>query len=138
MNGTVLLGFIHNELLQLLEKTIVQRDLLLGRVFAEDASCFADWHTFRGRRRQIVRGSKHAGYRVCEECGSTAYSAMGKRYLFPEPPDGVDIFESDLAGLVFRAHLLEHIDLKKYRKLQVDKLHVLDPPPDGLGVLKCE
>lgn len=138
MESVLLLGLVHRSFLAELDENVVARDLILGKVFLESGRCVDDWHTFRCRHRIIVRGSKHAGARVCDECHQVLYSATGRRYLYPEPPADADIFESQLAGLVFRSHLLEHIDLKKYRKLIVDRLPILDPPPDGLGVLQCE
>lgn len=138
MESVLLLGLVHRKFLAELDNNVVARDLILGRVFLESGRCVDDWHTFRSRVRIIVRGSKNAGFRVCDECHQVCYSATGKRYLYPEPPTDCEIFESDLAGLVFRSELVEHIDFGKYCKLQVDRLPILDPPPDGLGVLKCD
>ncbi len=138
MESVILLGLVNQSFLAELDERIVARDLILGKVFLENGRCLDDWHTFRSRHRIIVRGSKNAGYRICDQCHQVCYSATGKSYLYPEPPADCDIYESDLTGLVFRSELIEHIDFSKYRKLQVDRLRVLDPPPDGLGLLDVQ
>ncbi len=138
MGSALLLGLVHRSFLAEFDEDAIARDLILGKVFHEDGRFASDWYTIRSRRRVIVRGSKNANYRICDCCRQVSYSAMGKRYLHPCPPEDCDIFESDLAGMVFRTKLVEHIDFKKYRKMQVDKLPILDPPPDGLGLLEGE
>lgn len=130
------LSVAYKPFLERLPIDVVQRDLYLGRVFGPDGEQLADWVTFRGKKRLIIRGSKHAGVRVCEQCGRDVYFAMGKKYLYPEPQDDVAIFESGGGGgLVLPKDLFFQLDLGKWPKLRIDELPVLDEPMDGLGEL---
>jgi hypothetical protein len=126
---------VHKELLELLGDDVVRRDLYIGRVFGKGGKEIEDWVTARGRRRVILRGDREASYRLCSECGRTRYSAQGNRYLFPAPPTDATIFESHLFGLVVPRDIYERVAAKKWRRLAITKLPILDPPPDGLGVL---
>lgn len=129
------LGVIFRPFLEKFPADIVERDLYLGKVYGPNGEEIPDWLTFRGRRRVIVRGTKHAGTRVCDQCGRDVYFAMDKTYLYPAPPSDATLFESDLTGLVFPLDLYEQLDLGKWRKLKIYKLRIVDDPPDGLGIL---
>ena len=61
---------------------------------------------------------------------------MGKKYLYPAPPEDVTLFESDKCGVVLPADLFESIGVGKWKKLSVDRLKVIDPPLDDLGELE--
>jgi hypothetical protein len=128
-------GLVHRELLDLIGEDLARRELYLGRVFGNRGNEVADWVTFRGRNRVIVRGSKDAEYRTCKRCGRNIYHATGKRYLYPAPPSEATIFESDLSGLVLPPDVYDRVATRKWRKLGVDKLPVLDQPTDGLGTI---
>jgi hypothetical protein len=126
---------IHRDLLSLIDDEIVKRDLYIGRVLNEQGNEVRDWCTARGRHQIIVRGSKEAGSRTCEECDRTLYCAMGKRSLFPAPPSDAAIFESDFLGFVVTRNIADRITTRKWRRMYVEPLPVPDEPPDGLGVL---
>lgn len=111
---------------------VVTRDLLLGRVIAEDVGQLDDWMTVRGKHSLIIRGTKYVSHRRCHECGRNVYFAMGSRYLFPHPPIEHEIFESDLSGFIVSQRLFDLLDLKKWPKLVFDTLPVLDTPKDAL------
>jgi hypothetical protein len=129
-------GLIHRELLDLLGDDIVEQDLYIGRIVGARGNVVTDWVTFRGRRGVIVRGSSDdAACRVCDQCGRNIYYAGGKRYLYPAPPCDATIFESHLSGLVVPPKVYERVATKKWRRLGIDKLPVLDQPTDGLGVI---
>jgi hypothetical protein len=57
------------------------------------------------------------------------YFAMGSHYLYPKPPLGVAIFESDLS-LVVRSDVFTGAR-KRWTELEVEELPVLDHPLDG-------
>jgi hypothetical protein len=134
----------------------VRRELYLGKVFGPDGSRWDDWVTFRGRRGLIVRGTKHAGNRVCAECGRNLYFGMHPRYLYPQPPTDVEIFESSLGGLILPEHVAIQVGIDgrirhfrdgevvewrdaelgvNPRRLLVEPLKVLPEPKDGLPPL---
>ena len=129
------LPIAYRPFLERFPRDIVARDLHTGPVYGPDGRLLRDWVTFRGRKRVFVRGSKHATARKCPECGRDIYFAMGKKYLSPSPPDDTTLFESDGCGLVLAFEVFRTLDLGKWKKLEVCKLKILDPPPDGLGEL---
>lgn len=130
------LSVVYKPFLDRLPAHLIERDLYLGRVYNIDGSLIDDWVTYRGKRRLIIRGTKEAGYRTCTDCGRHVYFAMGKKYLYPKPPDDVTIFErAGGGGFIIPQDLFTQLDLGKWRKLSIDKLPVLDVPTDGLGEL---
>jgi hypothetical protein len=126
---------MHVELLEQLGTEEVERDLMLGRVFGPDGKVIPNWVTFRGKHYLIVRGAKHAGSRRCPACGRALYFAMGKGFLYPMPPAGIDIFEGSRFGLVLTERIFDRLDLGKWGKFGIEKLDVPAVPPDALGVL---
>lgn len=116
---------------------IVARDLYIGRVFGPDGEEISEWCTYRARKRVIIRGNEDAGYRRCEACGRVLYSAPSKlRFLYPTPPSGVDVFESDLGGMVLTESIFDQLTIPNQADLYIDRLQVIEPPPDGLGLLE--
>lgn len=128
---------VSRALLEEIGMNVIRRDLYLGRVFGPDGRENKDWLTFRGRHRLILRGSKHVSFRCCSDCGRPVYFAMGKRYLFPDPPSDAHVFESHLFGLVITDELFTQLDAGKWRKVSVDKLPVVKAAKDSLGTLDC-
>ena len=94
-----------------------------------------DWVTYRGKHPLVVRGMDHVGSRTCQSCGRNLYFATGQRYLHPTPPADIPLFQSDLLGLIMPAELLEQVSLTRgmRRNVRIERLPVLNPPPDGLG-----
>jgi hypothetical protein len=121
--------------LDTLGNDLVQRELYLGRVYGPDGQELNEWATFRGKHRLIVRGSKNAQHRQCTECGQTLYFAMGKSYLYPAPLPGVNLFESNLWGLVLAEGVFLQTGLNKWQGFHVDKLSVVSTPEDSFGEL---
>ena len=105
----------YGKFLDRLGESLVERDLSLGQVFGPDGTRLEDWVTFRGRRRLIIRGSREVSYRRCTECGRDVYFAMGKRYLYPNPPQDVALFESDLFGLVLPEEIFLRVAIEERR-----------------------
>jgi hypothetical protein len=113
----------------------VAKYLSLGRVYGPDGNPFPDWVTFIGKHKLILRGSKHVTSRICPDCGRQGYFAMGKPYIYPNPPEDVELFESHLWGLVVPELLAESLGIGKPKGVWVQKLEVLDKPLDGLPPL---
>lgn len=136
----------------------VRRALHLGEVFRPDGTRWDDWVTFRGKHGLIVRGSgEHAGNRVCPECGRNCYFGMYPKYLYPQPPTDVEIFESHAWGLSLRPDIATEVGIGgrvgriqgievlewpgvsvkgKRGHLLVERLPVLAEPKDGLPPLE--
>jgi len=132
------IGLIHNELLECVDPTVVQRDLYLGKVIGDRGNQIQDWFTFRGRREVIVRGNKQASFRICDVCRRVLYFSMGKQYLSPAPLADATVFETHPGGLLVPEDIYQRVKLKKWRAVGIEKLPVLDEPLDGLGSLPGE
>lgn len=136
----VVFGFgiplIRKEIIMEFDQKFIKRDLYIGRVFNRDDKELTDWVTFRARQRLIIRGSKHAGTRKCEQCGRILYFAMGSRYLCPSPENVEVLSESDLCGLIIPEQIYNNTlkNFRKLKKVQCDRLPVLVKPKDGLPI----
>lgn len=125
-------GVAQRDFLEELGRETVQRDLLLGKVFNESNKELSDYISFRGRNALIVRGTKDARYRTCNECGRHLYFANPKWYLYPQPPPDFEVFESHSHQLILSETVFKRLTLNKWkRSLYVAELEVLDAPLDG-------
>ena len=129
------LGLIHEDLIRALGVDRVHAHLSLRPVLNMRGKVVVGWSSFVGRYRTIVRGTAHAGVRACEECGNPLYFAMPPDYLHPRPEAGVDILDAGAGRLVIPKDLFEGIHVEGWKGLACTPLPVLDPPPDGLGLL---
>jgi hypothetical protein len=129
------LGVVRRDFLEELGMDIVHNYLFIGDLFGPDGHSIENWLTFRGKLRLIIRGTKNVSYRQCSECGRVVYFAMGKRYLYPAPPEHVELFESHLNGLILHENLFSRLNLARWPKVTVDALSVLSKPKDSLGTL---
>lgn len=95
----VRVGLIHRPFLNRFPASLVTSDLYLGTVFRPSGKIEPDWVTLRGRRRVLIRGTEQAGYRVCDLCGQICYFALGKKYLYPEPPQDATLIEARIRAI---------------------------------------
>ena len=137
---------IHVGFLEQIDESITSRYLTFGKLTGSDNKPIKDWVTWRGKHQLQIRstlgkgysgpGAKYNGYRYCVTCGRLLYTALGKPFLNPAPSPEVELFQSELGGLIMSAELFDTIDLpKKRRRVGVQRVPVLDPPPDGFGDL---
>lgn len=133
LSHVIYLGLIWKPFLEIFDSAAVQRELLLGRAFGPDGSVLENWLTFHGRHEVIIRGSREAGYRICDLCGRTVYFAMGKRFLYPAPPADVELLSAGAGCLVLPESAFARLDLAKWRKkVYIEPVAVPDTPLDGL------
>lgn len=124
------------EFLKIFDPNMIQKDFYIGKVSGPSGTPLSKWVTLRGKRKVVIRGVEHVRYGKCDNCGQVRYFAIGKRYLFPEPPKDSTLFESDLGGIVLPENLFKLINLNRWRRrLYIDKLEVPSQPADGLGIL---
>lgn len=129
------IGIARRDFLSVLGDAQVDQYLWLGRVFGPDGNLLKKWVTFNGKNKIIIRGSKHVAVRSCPFCQRQVYFAMAPLYLYPEPKSGVGIFDADMGTLVITKEIMAKITLNKWRKIDCDKLPVLEWPTDGLTEL---
>jgi hypothetical protein len=113
----------------------VEANLILGNITLSGGTPVNDFVTFIGRHRIFVRGTTRVGFRICDQCGRGVYFATGQRYLYPAPPNGIEIFCSGNGGLVVSSKLYARIAKRKWKALYTRKLQTLGAPKDDLGEL---
>lgn len=113
----------------------VSDHLNLGQVYGPDGNPLVDWATFIGKHVLFVRGNKNAQHRVCSECGQNLYFAMGKKYLYPQPPQDVELFQSHLWGLIAPESVAATLGIDESNGVWIERLEVLKEPLDGLPTL---
>jgi hypothetical protein len=141
--GSLAIGTARKSFLEDLGWQDVTENLVLGKVFVRSPRTgkvreLEEYATFRGKEVVYVRGVEEAGFRVCEQCGRVIYFAI------PGDGDGVShvlrsrlasersIYESDSHDLVVSEKIYDRIKGKKYKKLHIEPLELLDKPLDGI------
>ena len=135
------------DFVSLLRDENVERDLLLGTLYGPDGRAIEGWVTWRGRSRINLRGqhgfgydgpgAKWVGYRYCSACGQLMHSPLGTPlYLYPAPPCHHVIHHAGTVFLVVPSDLVKGLPIKPTRDFHVRKLRVMDPPPDGFGLME--
>jgi hypothetical protein len=61
---------------------------------------------------------------------------MGTKYLYPRPPEDVRIFHSGWGSIVVREEVFRRLNAKRWPRMDVDELPVVDEPKDSLGILE--
>lgn len=113
-----------------------KQSLHIGSLLKNDNKTkFQDWVCFHGRNRLLIRGEKSAHFRLCESCSRFTYSAMTYTYLYPSPPEGIDIFDTDVGQLVVTERVVNRINEAHWPNLTIMELPVLDKPLDGFDEL---
>jgi len=118
---------IHDRLRELVGD---QGELRLGSVVG-GKGLVKSWYTARPRNRVIMRGSKHANYRVCETCGQVHYFALGKRYVCPPFPRA-DVLEAAFGGVLLAPPLFWRLSKADLKGVIVEDVQLLADPIDGL------
>jgi len=134
-----IIGIAQRAFLNELGKEDVERDLYLGRIFNHNGKECGEYATFKGRHTVIVRGVEDYGYRTCPACGHHYYYAkysQKQSYLYPDPSEDAEIFESHSGSLVVTERIYLRIAEIWRRRIYVTKLNVLEMPLDGLFELR--
>ena len=129
-------GIARKDFLFSFGEELVRQHLYLGKVFGLNDRPMENWLTFIGRHKIIVRGSKNVALRRCCQCGRNVYFGMRPLYLYPQPQEGVSIFDAGDGILVISSDLVTRINLNQWRKLDCTELPVLQVPNDGVADLK--
>jgi len=113
-----------------------KQSLYIGKLLRDDnKTTFEDWVCFHGRNRLLIRGEKNAHFRLCKSCDRFTYSALTYSYLYPSPPEGIDIFDADVGQLVVTERIVNRINVANWPDLAIIELPVLDKPLDGFDEL---
>ncbi len=98
-------------------------------------------HTGPKHHYTVRAGTEHAGVRYCETCGNVFYFAMGEQYLYPAPPQNIELFGTGGVAIDFfttpelAMKIQSVVKEKKWRRVEFTELPILDAPQDGLGDL---
>lgn len=125
------LGIMSREFRDALGEQLLDRYFHVGSVSFRGTINSADWFTFHGKHKLIVRRVERVIARTCEVCGRCMYYGMGRPHLFPEPPASVEIFHSGIAELVITAAVKERLMSRNWKNLAITKLEIPNRLLDG-------
>ncbi len=132
------LGIARKEFLYALGDEIVQKYFYIGPVASESGRQLSNWVSYHTKYDFPVRGAtEEAGYHICPQCQRLAYFALGDPYLYPAPPEGIEVL-GDSVDLIVTENLAEKLKeaakLKScWRRPKFTNLPILEAPRDGLG-----
>jgi hypothetical protein len=124
-------GIVRRDLLEALGHEAVAGGLWLGEVFGPDGVRAPKYASFRGKRMVIIRGKAGSSHRLCGSCGRHLYFPLGKRHLVGPVAAPFDIAESQFNQLVVSERVHAGVSGKRWRKLTIDRLPVVDGASDG-------
>lgn len=133
LNGSAL-GVIRSDFLATLGKDLVTSSLFVGRLLSQVGDPIDGYHTFHGEPALIVRGSRQASFRICNQCGRPTYFAMGPSYLCPTPPRDCQIFDAYFGSLVITDEVHARLAGNRWKNVRIETLPVLEEPKDGCPV----
>ncbi len=132
------LGIARKEFLYALGDEVVQKYFYTGPVANESGRQLSNWVSYHTKYDSPVRGSAEAAaYHICPQCQRLAYFALGKPYLYPAPPEGIEVFGHSVDLIVtedLARKLKDAAKLKSnWKRIKFTDLTVLEAPRDGLG-----
>ena len=129
------IGIIHQDLLEVIGREIVHRDLLIEDVMEPSGNRVPAFSSVRGRTRVLIRGDVTSNYARCTECGRHLYFPKGNKYVLSSALKSAAIWQSHMTGLILNeetgCRVKEHIKTRRWREIFVSQLAVLDAPQDG-------
>ena len=125
-------GYAKKEFLDVIGKKEVNDYLYLGKVFDSSGNDIKEFSSFQGKEMMFIRGNKKSTFRVCDECGRLLYFSMGSPYLIAGQVTKLPLYESQLNQLIVNEELYKRVVSRKWAKLGIEKLQILDNPRDGM------
>lgn len=135
------LGIARTEFFYAMGTEIVDRYFYVGPVLNQKGKEWRNWVTYHTKYQfPVRRGTQEAGSHVCPKCGGLSYFALGSPYLYPAPPEGIDVL-GDSVDLIVIEELANKLRAAaklraSWRKIKFTDLPILDKPQDGLGEIE--
>jgi hypothetical protein len=128
-----LIGVIRRDFLEALGPT-AQQELEVCPLVGPDGSAMADFFTFSGKWKLLVRGGPESiNNPRCGKCGQAMYTPIKSRYLTSASVKTQrDIYEFFACRLVISEEVRERIGPVWNKDIVIHKLPVIDEPRDGL------
>lgn len=130
--GGALISYARRDFFECVGLEEIDNTLYLGRVFDSEGKEYKNFVSYRGKSILHVRGNEQSTYRICDVCGAKLYFALGRKYIMADRLTGSNLYKGDGTGdLIVNETLYERIASKRWRKLAIQKLPVLEKPVDG-------
>ncbi len=133
--GVPCIGYARLDFLHELGWDMINEFFYLGSVITPSGAAQEGVATFLAKRGQLfIRGLARSYGGPCDLCGQPGYYAMppDKRHLVKGALTGDPVYQSDDAQLIITEAVFERIQRKKWPRLGVKRLPVLNEPMDGL------
>jgi len=126
------IGVIRKSFLDALGQDLIEKHFFLGSVTDENGRNVPELISLRGKHQTIVRGNPDSTFRACNTCGRPMYFPIGTRYILKGTFSFAPVSQSNLTQLVVNDEILDRIDLKRWKKIGIEELPIVDAPTDGL------
>ena len=132
VDGPLLLWYARRDFLSLFGDAVAQH-AHLGNVFDEAGRELSDYAILTPKHPQVVlRGNRNSEYkRRFATCGQVMYFPLGPPYHVLRRDMGSPSLYVDDLGLLVDEELFRAVDRKRWNKLSVSKVRVVDEPEDG-------
>lgn len=128
-----LLQYVREDLLDALSPEIEEAFTLGELVHVVDGE-IANGRTLWSTRRVQIRAGKKSTCSRCEVCGQVVYDARGRWYALISDLVGSPIFLGSDGGIIVNEELHGRLKGRRWKKVDISKLTVLDKPRDGFPV----
>jgi len=128
-------GFYRRAFLDQLCDGAIDQHFQHAAVLGPNGKPYRDWVVAVAHNRVVVRGSDLPEHNYCPVCGALRYVSRGGFFLYPAPPENIDIFNAGGGTLVVTEKVVERIHEHRWPKLTVTELGVAPKPLDGFGTL---
>lgn len=139
LNATMFVNIARRDFLELFSSE-VKESLNLGDVYLENGELLEAYVSYAGKNHLPIRGSKKSRFfRECLDCGSQVYLPEYPYYVLKRSlRDQILYAAKPLSGLIVAEELIERVDRKEWKGIDIIKIPVLDEPRDGLDHLEDE
>ena len=131
--GQPLLQYAREDLLEALSPEIEEAFTLGKLVHAVDGE-IANVKTLWGTPRVRIRAGKKSDCCRCDVCGQVIYRQRGQWYALASDLVGSPLFLGSDGGIIVNAELHGRLKGRRWKKVDISKLTVLDKPRDGFPI----
>ena len=128
-------GFFRRPFLEVVCDGDVDRHFHWAFALGQNGKPYRDWIIAVGRWRIVVRGTNRPTHRYCPVCGTLLYVSTSGYFLYPAPPQEVDVFDAGAGELVVTEPVMLRVCEQKWSKLSVTEVPVAETALDELGPL---
>ena len=93
-----------------------------------------DLKTLWSPSRVTIRGGRRSYCWICDVCGQLVYNPMGRWYVLSSELGDLPLYLDRSAAIIVNENLYQRLKRRRWKKVDIRKLTVLDKPRDGFPV----